>query len=153
MTYFRHLRPVCLSLCLSWVLVFPALSYVQAVGPTGLPPATESSAAVGGVTGSLKAGLEGAAGPAGYKVGKDSGNLSVIIGRVINVALSLLGVLLLGYLIYAGFKWMTAEKPEDVTKAKDTIKNAIIGIVIIVAAYAISSYVLDSLSFVISDTK
>ena len=72
--------------------------------------------------------------------------LPVIVGNIINVLLGFLGIVLLGYLLYAGFLWMTAGGDEEnVKKAKDMIKNAIIGLVIIVAAFAISSFVLQAL--------
>lgn len=69
-----------------------------------------------------------------------------IIGNVINIALGFLGIVLLAYLLYAGFLWMTAGgSSEKVDQAKGMIKNAIIGLVIIVAAFAISNFVLTSL--------
>ena len=75
-----------------------------------------------------------------------SRTLPQMIGSIINVALGFLGILLLLYLLYAGFLWMTAGGDEKKTgEAKTIIKNAIIGLVIIVAAYAISTFVLSSL--------
>ncbi|MBU0540206.1 pilin [Patescibacteria group bacterium] len=73
-------------------------------------------------------------------------DLTQILGQIINVVLGFLGIVLLGYLLYAGFMWMTAGGDSTkVDKAKDMIKNAIIGLVIIVAAFSISSFVLSSL--------
>jgi hypothetical protein len=73
--------------------------------------------------------------------------LPVIIGRIINIVLGFLGVLLLIYILYAGFLWMTAGgNEENVKKAKSMLKNAIIGLVIIVAAFAISTFVFDQLT-------
>ncbi len=75
-----------------------------------------------------------------------STDLPVIIGNIINVVLGFMGILLLGYLLYAGFLWMTAGGSEDqVKKAKSMIQQAIIGLIIIVAAFAISTFVLQSL--------
>lgn len=72
--------------------------------------------------------------------------LTQIIGQLINVALGFLGIVLLAYLLFAGFLWMTAGGEEEkVTKAKTMIRNAIIGLIIIVAAFAISTFVLSSL--------
>ncbi|MEK7656106.1 MAG: hypothetical protein AAB386_05520 [Patescibacteria group bacterium] len=84
-------------------------------------------------------------------VGKNAGvgeqkDLTYIIGQIINVALGFLGVVLLVYLLYGGFLWMTSGGSEDgVKKAQTMIKNAVIGLVIIVAAFAISNFVLGSL--------
>jgi hypothetical protein len=86
---------------------------------------------------------EQVAGGAGVETGQD---LPQIIGRIINVVLGFLGILLLAYILYAGFLWMTAGGDKDkVSHAKDMIKNAIIGLVIIVAAFAISTFVLNSI--------
>jgi hypothetical protein len=69
-----------------------------------------------------------------------------IAGRIINVVLGFLGIVLLGYLLYAGFLWMTSGGESDkAEQARTMITNAIIGLVIIVAAFAISSFVLSSL--------
>ncbi|MFZ2804679.1 MAG: hypothetical protein WA001_05695 [Patescibacteria group bacterium] len=96
------------------------------------------------VTGQINAGLSTAA--AGY------GNpipLPQLIGSLIGVALTLLGVLLLCYLLYGGFTWMTAGGDESkVKKARALITNAIIGLVIVVAAYSIASFILTSLTTV-----
>jgi hypothetical protein len=67
--------------------------------------------------------------------------LPELIGSIVSVALSLVGFVFLALALYAGFKWMTAQGNEkDVTAAKDTLINATIGIVLIVAAYAITNF-------------
>lgn len=72
--------------------------------------------------------------------------LPEILGSIINVVLGFLGVVFLVLLLYAGFLWMTAQGEEKtVEKAKGIIKQAIIGLVIVVAAFAISNFVLGSL--------
>ncbi len=72
--------------------------------------------------------------------------LTQIIGSIINIALGFLGIVLLGYLLYAGFLWMTAGGDEKkVGTARTMISQAIIGLIIIVAAFAISTFVLGSL--------
>ena len=75
-------------------------------------------------------------------------SLAGIVGIVIQAFLGLLGVIFLSYLLYAGYAWMTAQGDEEkVTKAKDTIQRAIIGIIVTIGAYAISYFVLDKLVF------
>lgn len=74
------------------------------------------------------------------------GDIYGLIQTVINAFLAVVGVLLLTYLLYAGYNWMSAQGDEEkVTKAKDTIQRAIIGLIIIVAAYAISVFVMARL--------
>ncbi len=72
--------------------------------------------------------------------------LPQIVGSIINVVLGFLGILLLVYLLWGGFKWMTSGGSEDgVKEAQTMIKNAIIGLIIVMASYAISTFVLDAL--------
>lgn len=76
----------------------------------------------------------------------DFNDLTSIVVTIINFLLSLLGIIFLIIIIYAGFLWMTAGGNDDqVGKAKGLIKNAIIGVVIIVAAYAITNFVLGAI--------
>lgn len=92
----------------------------------------------------MRTGLNAAAGPSGYDQGAT--DLTQIVGSLISQALGLLGLVLLAILIYAGFLWMTAQGDDSkVKKAKDMITQAVIGLVIIVAAYAIADFVIASL--------
>lgn len=102
--------------------------------------------------GSITSGLTSAAGGAGYgSTAVTAEQLPVIVGSIINILLQLVGVLLLVYLIYAGFLWMTAGGDKTkVEKATLTIRNAIIGLVIIILAYSIAGYVVSELSTVAS---
>ncbi|MDD5527930.1 MAG: hypothetical protein PHO56_03045 [Patescibacteria group bacterium] len=76
-----------------------------------------------------------------------NGDLAFGIGMIINTALSLLGVVFLGLIIYGGIMWMTAEGAEErVEKAKGIITNSIIGLVIVLAAYAISYFIISALA-------
>ncbi len=73
-------------------------------------------------------------------------SLQTMIGSIINVALGFLGIIFLVLMLYAGFLWMTAQGDEGkVKKAREMITQAIIGIIIITAAFAISNFVLTSL--------
>jgi len=74
-------------------------------------------------------------------------DLATIIGAVIKIVLAILGVMLLILVIYAGILWMTAGgSPEDVTKAKTMLQNAVIGLAITLAAYTITHFVVLNLS-------
>jgi len=72
-----------------------------------------------------------------------SADLITIIGRIINVALGFVGVVLLVILLYSGYEYMTAggdaAKVESATKR---IRNAIIGLIIIFLSFAIVNFVL-----------
>ena len=61
-----------------------------------------------------------------------------LLGSIIGVFLGLLGVIFLALTIYSGFTWMTAGGEEaKVTKAKETLKRAIIGLIIVASSYLI----------------
>ncbi len=69
-----------------------------------------------------------------------------LIGKIIAIVLSLLGIVFFLLVFYAGILWMTARgNSETVQKAKDIMQAAIIGLVIVMASYAISKFVFTSL--------
>lgn len=84
---------------------------------------------------------------AGLTVGGYQANtVEGIIGIVISAALGLLGVIFLVLIVYGGYIWMIARGDEAaVEKAKDTISRSIIGLIIVLAAYAITYFVIDKL--------
>lgn len=64
------------------------------------------------------------------------------VGTVIKGVLGLVGTIFFVLTIYAGILWMTAAgNEEQVTKATDIIKAAVIGLFITMAAYAITTFV------------
>lgn len=82
-------------------------------------------------------------GPSAVEAGR---RLPTIIANMIRIVLSLLGIIFLVLIIYAGFLWMTAGGNEDsVKKAKAILRNSIIGVVIVLLAYAITGFVLSSI--------
>ncbi|HBK33501.1 TPA: hypothetical protein DEP34_04390 [Candidatus Uhrbacteria bacterium] len=83
----------------------------------------------------------------------DTGGVSlpVLIGNIIQVVLSVLGIVFLILIIFAGFKWLTAQG--DTKKTGDATKmltQAVIGIIIIIGAFALADFVIDSLATVAS---
>lgn len=70
----------------------------------------------------------------------------LVASRIINIALGFLGVLALGFILYAGFLWMTSGGNQDkVDKAKKILINASIGLAIILSAWAIATFVITRL--------
>ena len=62
--------------------------------------------------------------------------------RIIGVIYTILGTIFLILVIYGGFTWaLSGGNQENVTKAKDIIKNGVIGAAIIVAAYSITVFI------------
>lgn len=80
-------------------------------------------------------------------------DLSKIIGSILSTLLAFLGVLLVGIFLWAGFKWMTAGGDKDaVGKAQKLMFNAVVGLMIIFAAYAITRFVMTTLTSVAGGT-
>lgn len=76
-----------------------------------------------------------------------SRSLLTQIGDIIGILLSLLGVVFLVLIIYAGFLWMTARgDSKQVTKAKDILAESIVGLIILFASYSIADWVINNLT-------
>jgi hypothetical protein len=79
----------------------------------------------------------------GYQTaGVTDTSLSQTVGRIIKIALGMIGTIFLVLTVYAGFLWMTASgNEEQVKKATGILKMAVIGIVIVLASYSITYFV------------
>lgn len=65
-------------------------------------------------------------------------------GSIINVVLSFIGVIFMILMIYGGVLWMIAMgNDQRVEKAKNIITQSIIGLFIVLLAYAISFFVIN----------
>ena len=76
------------------------------------------------------------------------GNRSIpeLIVRIIQVALSLLGILALLVVLYGGYAWMTSGGSEEkVTTAKKILLNGVIGLIIILAALSIVTFLITKI--------
>lgn len=95
-----------------------------------------------GLTG-VQTGLGGALGEA---------ELPVVIGSIIRVILSLLGVVAIVIVLIGGFKWMTAGGNDDqVAEARKWLMSGVIGLAIILSAWAITQFVFSSLNRALLD--
>ena len=73
--------------------------------------------------------------------------LPKIIGNLISGILGILGIILVLYIVQAGIMYMTAGgDPAKVDKAKKMITQAVVGMIIIVAAFSISNFVISTIS-------
>lgn len=110
-----------------WTFLFMSSVWAQNFGQGNLEAVGKS------------AGLQTGSGAAGDR-------LPIIVGNLIRTFISLLGVIFLVLIVYGGWLWLTARgDKERVEKAKDTITRAVIGIVIVVGAYTLTSFVLSRL--------
>ncbi len=77
-----------------------------------------------------------------------STSIGDVVALIIRMALGVLGIIFLVLLVMGGYQWMTAGGNEDqVEKAQSRIKNGIIGLIIVLSAYAITAFVFTRLSF------
>lgn len=87
-------------------------------------------------------GLTETAGGAGLPTSEVGTDIPTLIGQIVGAGLAFIGIIFFLLIIYGGFMWMTARGNEQqVTKAKDLIASAVIGLVIVLAAYAITYYI------------
>jgi len=69
-----------------------------------------------------------------------------VVANVIKVVLGFLGTIAVVLIIVAGFQWMTAAGSEDkIAKAKKIMTAAVIGLVIVLMAYALSTFVIKAI--------
>jgi len=82
----------------------------------------------------------------GDQIGLGATDPRIIAARIIRYALGFLGIIAVGLIMYAGWLWMTSEGNEEkIGQAKKVLKNALIGLLIIMSAFAIVSFILNKL--------
>lgn len=82
--------------------------------------------------------------------GVEKTQLEILISDTIKVILSFIGTIFLILIIWGGYLWMTAGgNDEQVGKAKDIMKNGVLGLAIILGAYILTDF---AVGFVISVT-
>lgn len=73
-------------------------------------------------------------------------SLPEIIGALIGVFLSFLGIIFLCLIIYGGYLWMTSAGNEPkIYKAKQVLTSATTGLIIVLSAYAITQFVFTAM--------
>lgn len=101
---------------------------------------------------SNETGLQETADKAGFTTNLDcldeeGGCIPAFIGTFVNALLGIFGALFLALIMWGGIQYMFAQGDKTkIEKAQATLKNAILGMVIVAASYAIASYVLDALT-------
>jgi len=93
--------------------------------------------------------------PFGIKPIEESGQGNIALGQadlrvvatdIINIALGLLGIVSVVIILWGGFRWMTAGgSDEKVGEARKIIFSGIIGLAIVLSAWAIARFVLVQL--------
>jgi len=79
-------------------------------------------------------------------IGLGTRDVRETVGSVIRAFMGLLGIVAVCLILYGGFKWMTAGgNEEQVGEAKKIIISGVIGLVIIMSAYAIATFVVGAI--------
>ena len=74
----------------------------------------------------------------------DENNVRLVVGNTIKILLGFIGLIAVIIILYGGFIWMTsAGNEEKVSKARATITAGLIGLTIIIFAYALTSFVVN----------
>lgn len=89
----------------------------------------------------LNTGLDFAA-----QTGLSGQDIRVTIAKIIRIILGFLGIIAVGLVMYAGFIWMNSGGNEEkIAQAKLILRNAAVGLVIILASFGIVSFILSNL--------
>lgn len=122
-----------------FALLTSATLLVAPVASAQTGGALTAEEAFGGETGLTAEELAGTA-------GLGTADPRILIARIINVALGFLGIIAVGFIIYAGFLWMTSQgNPEQIEQAKKILIGAVIGLIIILSSFAIAAFVMRAL--------
>ena len=82
----------------------------------------------------------------GQATGLGQSDVRLTVARLINISLSILGTIAVVLVLFAGFKWMTAGGDEGkVSEAKKILTASVIGLAVILSAYSISRFAIQSL--------
>jgi small-conductance mechanosensitive channel len=126
------------------LLVFVFL-FGQMLGILALSPQASAATSLWDKQLGLGGDESGVIGQEGFSKGAtQTDDIRTVIGRIIRVVLSFLGIIFIVLMLIAGFKWMNSQGDEGkISEAKSTITAAVIGLLIVMASYAITVLVLN----------
>jgi hypothetical protein len=83
--------------------------------------------------------------------GDPSAGLSIfiwtIVLNIIEMVMQIVGYITIAFLIYGGFKYMTSQgEASNIMKAKDTIRNALIGLLIAIFSIALVNFIAGAIT-------
>lgn len=95
----------------------------------------------------VKSATEGS--PTTLKNPLGNANLLQVMANVVKAFLGTVGAFALAVFVYAGVLYLTsAGDAAQITKAKETMKNGVIGLILIIFAYALTSFFVNTLTVV-----
>ncbi len=83
----------------------------------------------------------------GIGAGYGGASLTDVVGRIIKIVLSLLGLVAVVLIVVGGFQWMASGGNEEKIKgAKKLMSAALVGLIIIILAYAVATFIVSNLT-------
>lgn len=80
-------------------------------------------------------------------VGVPAVEASVLIANIVTAVFSLLGLICVVVIIAAGFRYVTSQgDSSSVSKAKNAILYAVVGLIVAILAFAITRFIADSVT-------
>lgn len=126
MSVFKSLRMA--GALISIFFLFPVFSYAQ--GPDVGAQLQEQLQATG----------------RGANLGDNPADPRLVAASIVRIVLSLLGTVFFVLILMSGYWLMTAQGQEEkVEKAQKTIRSSVVGLAIVLSAYAITQFVVGSL--------
>lgn len=84
---------------------------------------------------------------AGEETGLGSEDPRIVVARIIRVFLGFLGIVAIAIVLYGGFLYMiSGGADQKVDKAKKWLSNGLIGLIIILTSFAVTSYIINRLA-------
>ncbi|MBI4272499.1 hypothetical protein HY621_01455 [Candidatus Uhrbacteria bacterium] len=84
---------------------------------------------------------------AGENIFNTQGNVPQLVGGVLNGLFAVLGLIFLGLMVYGGMLWLLSEGQEKkVNAARGFIFHSVVGLILILAAFAITNFVVGELT-------
>jgi hypothetical protein len=81
------------------------------------------------------------------KIGLEKKDPRIIVASAIRVIMGFLGTIAVVIILMAGFKWMTAGGSEEkITDSRKMLTAGVIGLIIILAAFGIATFVMNNLA-------
>ena len=84
---------------------------------------------------------------AGYTTNPEVGDIRMYLAGLVQVALTLVGIILFVLIFYSGFMWLTAGgNEEQIKKARSRMIGALIGFIIVVVSLGITRLIVSWIS-------
>jgi len=123
----KTIKTLALSFVLSILLILPAIALAE-------EPDT-----------SLLGRLKAVGGGGGYQTDQAIASTPIVIGMIIGAFFGFLGIIFIVLMVIAGFNWMTARgNDEQIQKSKDSIRSALIGLVVSLSGWAIWNFIFNN---------